>query len=63
MGMPELVIGFMEEVQEKGVAFSLDDFGRRGRPRSAIFGISTSTSSRSTVNSCGASPKARITAR
>lgn len=27
MGMPELVIAFMEEVHERGVAFSLDDFG------------------------------------
>lgn len=27
MGMPELVIGFIEELQEQGVAFSLDDFG------------------------------------
>ena len=27
MGMPELVQSFMEELHEKGVAFSLDDFG------------------------------------
>lgn len=27
MGMPELVLSFMEEVHEHGVAFSLDDFG------------------------------------
>ena len=27
MGMPELVLSFMEEVHERGVAFSLDDFG------------------------------------